>query len=316
MSAEAGDCWFFQTRVIRRRALCPEHFLVTLVLDDFPTATPGQFVHILCHDTAEHRAKQPRSMECSTFPRSDSRKHDKTAGPMLRRPFSIAGLRRNRGTVEIDIMGRVVGAGTLWLDELKPQDTVDILGPLGRGFSAPPKGHEALLIAGGIGLPPLLWWGETLRRKNIACSAIYGVFTRESLPVTLLSEPVSEGDFTLCVEEFARNGIATLITTDDGSCGLKGRVTDGMLRYFTQCGRDTPVFVYACGPEPMLKAICAMSRQRDIPGEVAIERMMGCGMGTCQSCVVRVRDSASADGWRYALCCTEGPVFIASAIIL
>lgn len=236
------------------------------------------------------------------------------ANHMLRRPFSIGGLRRDGMHCEIEIIGRVIGAGTAWLDSRKPDDTINIIGPLGHGYSLPVPGHRALLIAGGVGLPPIQWLGEFLHQRNIPGDVIYGAQTRDLLPVTLASEPSTDGDFTLCVEEFARNGIATTITTEDGSCGLRGRVTDRMLRYFTHRDESVPICVYACGPEPMLEAVASMCDRHGMSCQIAMERVMGCGMGTCQSCVIPVWDEQSDQGWRYALCCTEGPVFDATRV--
>jgi dihydroorotate dehydrogenase electron transfer subunit len=224
-------------------------------------------------------------------------------------------MRRSGGQCELDFLGRVVGNGTAWLAGLSPDSLVNVLGPLGQGFSPPSSGKRALLVAGGIGLPPIRWLGEELRRNGVVCDSIYGVRTRESLPVNLNEEPSTSGALTLCVEEFGRDGIPTCITTDDGTCGLHGRVTDGITSYFDGCDDPTSIQIYACGPEPMLRAVAAVSESRGLMCELALERMMGCGMGTCQSCVVRVVDESSTAGWRYALCCTEGPVFESSRVI-
>ena len=233
---------------------------------------------------------------------------------MLRRPFSIGGLERGARGVEMKILGRVVGSGTAWLDARSPGDFISVLGPLGRGFTAPPRGATALLIAGGIGLPPIRWMAETLANTGVLCSAIVGAQRRSLLPVTLVDDPSATGSATNCVEEFARAGIPAAVTTDDGSCGMRGRVTDAMAAFFgTPMARET-LRVYACGPEAMLRAVASLCAQQAVECELAMERVMGCGMGTCQSCVVPVTDSARAEGWRYALCCTEGPVFDARRI--
>ena len=127
------------------------------------------------------------------------------------------------------------------------------------------------------------------------------------------SLPSAAGTATMCVEEFARVGTPAAVTTDDGSCGLRGRVTDAMKVLFdSSMARATNV--YACGPEPMLRAVAQLCAQQGVRCELAMERVMGCGMGTCQSCVVPVNDSTRAEGWRYALCCSEGPVFDARQV--
>ena len=234
---------------------------------------------------------------------------------MLRRPFSIAALRRSERGCEIDLLGRVTGDGTAWLASRNPGDAIDVLGPLGRGFSPPPQGTRVLLVAGGIGLPPIRWLGEELRKQNITCDAVYGALTRDSLPVALLSEPPADGGGTLCVAEFARHGIKTVLTTDDGSCGMRGRVTDGLNRCCEEIGDLRFVHVYACGSVAMLQSVARFCAERGMPCQVAMERKMACGMGTCQSCVVPVADANAESGWRYALCCTDGPVFNAVDVL-
>jgi dihydroorotate dehydrogenase electron transfer subunit len=292
MSHAVQRSGIFLSRVARRETLCEEHFELTLALEEFPPAVPGQFVQVLCHP--------PKDAEAGAA--------------MLRRPFSIGGLRRGAGGVEMDLLGRVVGLGTAWLDARSPSDHISILGPQGHGFTAPPRGATALLVAGGIGLPPIRWLAETLANTGVSCTAIVGAQRRSLLPVTLVDDPSATGSATKCVDEFARIGIPTAITTDDGSCGMRGRVTDAMATFFcTPIARES-LRVYACGPEAMLRAVAKLCAQQAVACELAMERVMGCGMGTCQSCVVPVNDPARAEGWRYALCCTEGPVFDARRI--
>lgn len=290
MASPLTTLGIFLTTVCGRRTLCREHFEITLRLPSFPKAAPGQFVNVLCRDAGAIA-------------------EDGAGGAMLRRPFSIGGLRCTNDGVEVDMMGRVVGPGTAWLDALRVGDEVSLLGPLGHGFTMPARGERALLIAGGVGLPPIRWFGEILRKDGVSCDVIYGAQTRDLLPVSLREEPSRDGDFSLCVEEFARDGIATSITTDDGSCGLHGRVTDSLARRLASESSPSSLRVYTCGPEPMLRAVARMCAERGLRCEAAMERVMGCGMGTCQSCVVAVKDAGSAEGRRYALCCREGPVF-------
>ncbi len=229
--------------------------------------------------------------------------------PLLRRPFSIAGLRRGANHVDFDILGRVIGAGTAWLAARAIDDVVDVLGPFGRGFQPPAPGRIALMVAGGVGLPPVRWWGEVLSRAGVTCRAIYGAQSRELLPVEIVQEPSKKAQFLPCVGEFSRDGIPAVVTTDDGTCGMKGRVTDALSEVLRTGEANAPFAVYACGPERMLEGVAILCAQHGTPCHVAMERVMGCGMATCQSCVVPVVDTTARDGWRYALCCTEGPVF-------
>lgn len=294
MTSGINQVGMFIGRVVQARTPCHAHFAVTLVVEGFPAATPGQFVQVGCDLVRGHQATPRR---------------------ILRRPFSIAGLRRSAGKCELDLLGHVVGGGTAWLAELAKDDPVSLIGPMGRGFSSPAAHQRVLLVAGGIGLPPIRWLGEKLRAAGVFCESIYGVRTRDLLPVTLIEEPTASGEMTLCVEEFGRHGIRTSITTDDGTCGVRGRVTDRLQDYLDACEDPAALQVYACGPEPMLRMIASQCGRRGVECEVAMERRMGCGVGVCQSCVVRVAEESSASGWRYALCCTEGPVFDAKRVI-
>lgn len=287
----------FVGTVIAHRTLCDEHFEITFGIDDFPDAMPGQFLQVLCRGQEQTEPTAPPTSAAIG------------GAALLRRPFSIGGMRRNSNFAEIDLLGRVVGPGTAWLDHQRPGDKVNVLGPLGRAFSVPPSSHTALLVSGGIGLPPVRWHAEILRNKGISCNSIFGARERRFIPLTLSSAPSPEGKMTLCADEFTRINTALAITTDDGSCGQRGRVTDAMERYFSSTRDSESVHVFACGPEPMLRAVGALCLARGIPCELAMERVMACGMGTCQSCVVPIHDPARADGWRYSLCCTEGPVY-------
>lgn len=304
----------FLAKTQSRRALCREHFRVILAVDHFPNAVPGQFLQVLCDAppaSATARPSAPRQPAASAV---KSKRNSTFNSPMLRRPFSIGGLRRDGNTSEIELIGRVVGQGTAWLSALEPGDSVDVLGPLGHGFTPPSPGNKVLLLAGGVGLPPIRWWGQVLREQHRDCEMIYGAQSRDTLPVRLCGEPAAEGDFGLCVEEFAACGIPAMITTDDGSCGLKGRVTDGLLRHFAHSAQPLHVSVYACGSLPMLRAVASICAARGVPCELAMERLMACGMGTCQSCVLPVDDHPGGAGRHYALCCTDGPVFDACQV--
>lgn len=211
----------------------------------------------------------------------------------------------------MDLLGRVVGQGTAWLDSRRSGDLVSILGPLGNAFSMPPRNHRAILVAGGIGLPPIRWLAAKINESGLQASAIFGAQSKDLIPLALTAEPDASGQPTHCVEEFSRENIATSITTDDGSCGLRGRVTDALKCLLNDTSSTS---VYACGPEPMLRAAGQMCVAAGVHCELAMERVMACGMGTCQSCVVPVHDASRDIGWRYALCCTEGPVFRAEAV--
>jgi dihydroorotate dehydrogenase electron transfer subunit len=329
----------FIARVVRRRTLCRAHFEIVLSVPSFPDAAPGQFVQALCRlpsgmnagDGAPTPVVLAGQVDWLDADDGASGKASRNAAgrvqlprwtppqplgaPLLRRPFSIGGFRRMDDHCEISLLGRVIGSGTEWLAALSAGDPIDLIGPLGRGFTPPARGSRALLVAGGVGLPPIRWLAEVLTQRGWSCEAIYGAQTRDLLPLSLLEEPAADGRLTRCAAEFAESGVPVAITTDDGSCGMQGCVTDCLARYLDDCGDPAGRRVYACGPEAMLRTTALLCAARGLACETAMERRMGCGMGTCQSCVVRVRDAAAEQGWRYALCCTEGPVFDAASVL-
>jgi dihydroorotate dehydrogenase electron transfer subunit len=296
----------FLATVRRNTPLCRDHFRLVLQLARFPATFPGQFIQIECRDPGNDpaadaivewtdRPPQPHGVEL----------HNPLA--LLRRPFSLAGRRDLADGVELDIIHRVVGVGTQWLSELSAGDAVSILGPLGNRFTLPRDSGHAILVGGGVGIPPVLYLGESLRGRNAI--AFVGATTRDLLPVTIRPDGSAE--------EFARHGIPSILTTDDGSLGFKGFVTEALERWLDapQPTAPDPRTIYTCGPEPMMKKVAAIANARGIECQVAVERAMACGMGTCQSCCIRVKKPDPAQpplagsDWCYRLACTDGPVF-------
>ena len=154
------------------------------------------------------------------------------------------------------------------------------------------------MVAGGTGLAPFETLTEDLAAAGISATLFYGARR--------------EGEI-FCVEPFERRGTRVVLATEDGSRGAHGRVTVPLAAALASRPASRPVVVYSCGPEPMLKAVAALAARHGCACEVATERQMGCGMGGCYSCVVRVR---TADGGsRYARSCVEGPVFNAADIV-
>ena len=197
-----------------------------------------------------------------------------------------------------------------------------IVGALARrGITEPfeiqPGRPVAYLVGGGVGLPPLIWLAEALRQADRQVVAFCGARTADLLPLRLRPNPEVSGQTPgLAVQEFARWGAAVLVSTDDGSLGVSGQVSDIFDQYVSRHADEAQrAAVYICGPEPMMRAVARVCRERCLPGQACLERMMACGMGTCQSCVVRIRDRADPQGWRYQLCCTDGPVFDSQAVI-
>ncbi|UCG34323.1 MAG: dihydroorotate dehydrogenase electron transfer subunit [Phycisphaerales bacterium] len=259
-------------------------------------ARPGQFVQILCRDEAATEA----------------------AGPYLRRPFSLAGQKADKHRTVLEVVYRVVGRGTAWLEGRAAGDRVDIIGPLGNGFTVANDCKEAFLVAGGVGHPPLMMLAHELSRHRIKRLAFYGARRSGLLPFRTErvdafprdAEPVAD------VDEWAACETPVVVSTDDGSAGFHGTVTEALETYVARNGLDpTRLCIYACGPQRMLAGLARQVARWRVACQVALETLMACGMGSCQSCVVRVRAMDAPDGWRYKLCCMEGPVFAAEEII-
>jgi dihydroorotate dehydrogenase electron transfer subunit len=194
-------------------------------------------------------------------------------------------------------------------------DAVDVLGPLGRGFWVPPQTELAVLVGGGVGIPPMLYLAAELARRGVRAVAFVGATSGRLLPLTVAGavEVSPAGEPTLCAAELAEHGCPTAITTDDGSLGLGALVTDALWPWVD---REAPAktVIYTCGPEPMMRAAAQGAAERDLACQAAMERQMACGMGACQSCVCRAR-TPEAPGWAYRLVCQDGPVFDAAELI-
>ncbi len=214
--------------------------------------------------------------------------------PLLRRPFSVFEvLRGSDGTPDgFTILSKRVGPGTARLYGARPGDLLGCLGPLGRPFGLVDPPTDAWMVAGGVGLAPFATLAERLRARGCAATLFYGARCAAEL---------------FAVDLFERLGVRTILTTEDGSCGLRGRITEPLAAELGRLPPDRPLMLYACGPEPMLVAVSQVAGGYQRPSQLAMERVMGCGMGGCFSCVVRVRQ---ADGTaRYVRSCIEGPVF-------
>lgn len=209
---------------------------------------------------------------------------------LLRRPFSIARVSQQgvaAGTV--DIVFNADGPGTTWLTSLDAHDVVDVVGPLGTPFPIPQRKVSCLLVGGGYGVAPLLYLAEELTRKGLRVDMIVGARSQDRI-----LNPIDAKRLTASVT----------FTTEDGSYGEHGRVTDVLDEMVQRC--DSGV-VYACGPNPMLRAVSERCAQLKLPVQVAVEEYMACGIGVCFSCVVPIRTKAGAVHNRRA--CIEGPVF-------
>ena len=307
--------------------------MLTLNVPGFPASEPGQFVQVQCGQALDESQPVEREHEWieGRWPRLALAELTHPSA-LIRRPFSLAGRRDlHEGSTELTLIGRVVGVGTDYLSHLQAGDTVSLLGPLGNRFGLPPAGGIALLVGGGVGIPPMLYLAEAIARDLADPSmarprravAFFGATTRDLLPVTLTDDAPRPADDSIQplynVAELQNHNVPAVITTDDGSYGFRGYVTAALERYLdahlTDNADRNRTVIYTCGPEPMMKAVAAIAMRRNIACQVAVERAMACGMGTCQSCVIRVRAEDKPDGWRYALACTDGPVFTAAELL-
>ena len=234
---------------------------------------------------------------------------------LLRRPFSFSDVivtpLSEGPCVKVEIMYCVLGPATVRMMSLKSGDRVSVLGPLGNGFTVPQGLKRAILMAGGMGSPPVLHLASHLKRHHPDCEiiAFVGAKSCESLPFS-----VRIGNFKgLVLEEFELLQVPSYIATDDGSAGFRGFVTDKVRHWLESHPIDpTTSAVFACGPEPMLAGTARLANDFNLPCQISMERMMACGIGLCQSCAVEVK---SKSGTEYQLCCKNGPVFNAKDVV-
>lgn len=296
-----------EATLLARTPICHEHLALEFASASFPQSNPGQFLLLLCR-AADEAAATEIVWPAHGFP-SLSGKDLCQSAAYLRRPFSIADQWTDEaGVTHLSVISHSVGPGTRWLSRLRPGDHVNVTGPLGRGFHAPSNDVSAILIGGGVGIAPLLYLARWLHEaEHEAVTAIFGARRRELLPLRLLGEPAQDMTPTACVELPGQAPYPAIIASDDGSIGLRGVVTDALRACCARSGKRAVVF--ACGPDAMLRAVATLTRELGLSCQLCIERNMGCGMGACQSCVVRNRAPGDARGWRWALACQDGPVF-------
>jgi dihydroorotate dehydrogenase electron transfer subunit len=217
-----------------------------------------------------------------------------SAEPPLRRPFSI--MATDPGSSTFTLFVKEVGSGSRALGALEPGDVAQCLGPLGHSFSTPPADTEALLVAGGYGVAPFRLFAEVLKHSGARGRLFYGGRTSDDLPL---------------LEHLSDTGLTLVPTTEDGSVGHHGRVTGPLVDWLDS--RAGLARLYACGPEAMLHAVARLAEARDLPAEVSLDPWMGCGIGTCLGCVVKIQDADETRA-KYRCACTDGPVFDAARI--
>ena len=233
---------------------------------------------------------------------------------LLRRPFTIYRAKNS----SIEILFQVIGRGTHLLSQKRPGDEVRVMGPLGNSFFIPDELGIAILVGGGIGIASLMMLAEELERKGKRSLGLIGAQNYSRI---------------FCVDEFQSVGVEVHVSTDDGSCGYHGLVTELLrqilLNYASRItfhvGFDTlrtqpkshfthhASRIYACGPDGMLKSVAQIATEFHIPAQLALENRMACGVGACLGCVLKLK---SPDGEsEYKRVCIEGPIFDAQEIV-
>lgn len=250
-------------------------------------AKPGQFVNLYCYDSAK----------------------------LLPRPISICNVDTKNKTLRL--IYAVVGEGTKEFATLETGDSIDVLGPLGRGFDLDNKtNNNILIVGGGVGTPPLLELAKSLKAK-------YG----ESITITSV---LGFRDEVYLAKEFDSYG-KVLLATDSGNEGFKGNVIDLMKKELSDeltAIKSSFDYIYSCGPTPMLKGLQQFNKDYDIKGEFSLEERMGCGFGGCVGCTVGIRTEEAKlsfmknqeeviedKDFEYKKVCKDGPVFNYSEVI-
>lgn len=252
----------YTCRVIAQNCLSPGYYLLRLEAPELAhKALPGQFVMIQCGDCYD---------------------------PFLRRPLSIHYVEEEKG--EVQFLYQVRGKGTALLAKKMTGDKVQLLGPLGRGFSCAEEGKKGLLVGAGIGVAPILYLASFLKKRRWDLQILMGARSREGI---LRPE---------MYELYGRVSVAT----EDGSSGWKGSVL-GLLK--EKLGQSSFDKIFACGPLPVLKGVQQLSIDKGIPAEISLEERMACGVGACLGCTCR------GDGGEQLRVCREGPVFAAEEVI-
>jgi dihydroorotate dehydrogenase electron transfer subunit len=211
--------------------------------------------------------------------------------PLLPRAFSILRTLPDGGA---EILGKAVGRGTRLLLEAAAGQTLHVLGPLGRPWPRAERGRAYALVAGGVGLAPLLMWAEAERDAGADIHLFYGARTAADL---------------VLVDECERAGCRVTLATEDGSRGLKGRVTDALVA----AAPSPDTIVLTCGPNPMMRAVAAIAAERTMKCLVSVEGEMACGIGVCLGCAVPHVEGAPR---KFGYACVDGPVFDAAEIVL
>jgi dihydroorotate dehydrogenase electron transfer subunit len=228
----------------------------------------------------------------------------KTSGgqdPLLRRPFSIFEILRDAAgaPIGVSIFNKRVGAGTTLLSRVEAGARLPLLGPLGRPFEPVDPPAEAWMVAGGVGLAPFVTLAAALADRGTRTTLFYGARRAEEL---------------YCVDLFEALGVAIVLSTEDGTSGVRGRITVPLGDALETRPLGQPVKLYVCGPTPMMRACAQLAHRHGRACDVSLEQVMGCGLGGCYSCVALAAGPGGGPP-HHTRTCLEGPVFDAQRIV-
>ena len=246
--------------LVCQKEISPDIYDMTIAFPDGARlAKPGQFLAIYCNDGQR----------------------------LLPRPISICGIDPAAGTLRL--VYRIAGAGTREISGWKAGDSFEVMGPLGNGFT--PEGGRAIIVGGGIGVPPMLELAKQITGEK---TIVMGYRNSQSM---------------FLKEEFEQLG-QVRIATDDGSYGVHGTVIDAIREYGVEGDR-----IYACGPMPMLKALAAYAEEHGMEAQISLEERMACGIGACLGCITKSRSKDHHTNVHNKRICKEGPVFDAKEVV-
>ena len=246
--------------IIKKNVIAKEIYSFEILCPEVAQiAVPGQFVHIRAN------------------------------GFTLRRPVSICEINKSKGTLRI--VFEIRGEGTAEIAKLNVDNLIDMLAPLGHGFTVNQDYKKVILIGGGIGTPPMLPLAQIYREKAAVITGF------------------RSADAVILQNDFKTAGAKAILCTDDGTMGMKGLVTVPLEEMLKNGDVDA---VYACGPMPMLKEVSQISKENGVYCEISLEERMGCGIGACLVCACKTKKN---DEEYFAHVCKEGPVFKAEEVI-
>jgi len=338
----------FNAQVLSQQAFGSEHWSMMLQLTGsrvqcFADSRAGQFINIACRNlyvpnNSSTLLRRPFSIadiqvitndiegSYDTNPGDFSEKNHGSTAFVEVPPVKISEPSQSQLTVIVEVIYRLLGKGTHWLAQRQPGDSVNLLGPLGNGFTFPDQDFQpAILVGGGVGIPPMYFLAKQLRQaghKNIV--GFIGCRSKDLIPGILKIDGYKKDEPLrpqMALEQFRRNNVPCVIATDDSSYGFAGNAAQALEQYLDRQSGLEGALIYACGPKLMLRAIAMLAQRRNINCQVCLEAYMACGMGICQSCAVPVHtqqqdgQGSGTDKWHYKLVCTNGPVFNANCII-